>query len=138
MNYTEPLIWDTEEQGPWNPNDHQVPIHTIAKFNSNSIRNGKEIHIVGHTIGMWWTYTPGTVSATRNNFEMMNEKKSKILQINSAAWMGNSGGGAFDEEGNLLGIISFVNVKVPNMTFFVHRDIILNFLKKNKIQYHTN
>ena len=86
--------------------------------------------IVGHTTGLWWTYIEGDVSSSRTHVG----KFSKLLQISSPAWFGNSGGGAFNEDGKLVGISSWIYTKAPMVTFFVHGDVIRSFLVKNNIK----
>lgn len=104
-----------------NPPEH--PITNLTK----EVWDGQHVNIVGHTIGLWWSYIEGVVSSNRIN----SKEETKHVQISSPAWMGNSGGGAFDDEGNLIGICSFVMPEAPLMSFFVHRDSIKNFLKNN-------
>lgn len=106
-----------------------LPKHPYAPV-SNEAWSGEHVNIVGHTIGMTWSYVEGVVSATRN--DIMTESLRLTLQISSPAWFGNSGGGAFDDEGRLVGICSFVSRKAPLMTFFTHPTAINSFLEKNK------
>ena len=58
---------------------------------------------------------------------------TKTLQISSPAWRGNSGGGAFDADGKLIGISSWVSARGPMLGFFIHRDEIEKFLKESKV-----
>jgi S1-C subfamily serine protease len=55
----------------------------------------------------------------------------KIIQISAPVWLGNSGGGAFDEDGRLIGICSWISKNGPQLTFFVHRDAINKFIVDN-------
>lgn len=101
--------------------------HPIASLSQADVWDGQKVGIVGHTVGLWWSYSEGVISSTRNDVG----KFSKLLQISSPAWFGNSGGGAFDEEGNMVGMCSWIMGKAPMMTFFVHKDIIKKFLDAN-------
>ena len=101
--------------------------HPVAQVVKNEIWDGQKVAIVGHTSGLWWSYSEGVVSSTRIDVG----KFSKLLQISSPAWFGNSGGGAFDENGNLVGVCSWIMVKSPMVTFFIHQDVIKEFLDKN-------
>lgn len=107
------------------------PIHDIAIISDEVIDSGQELNIMGHTMGYGWSYSKGYVSSVRKNFYGPNDLLiEKIIQISSPAWMGNSGGGAFDEKGQLVGICSWVSLSGPLLTFFIHRDIIAKFLEK--------
>ncbi|NDD26131.1 MAG: hypothetical protein EB103_04585, partial [Actinobacteria bacterium] len=39
--------------------------HTIAKFVEDPIVTGQSLHIMGHTVGMIWSYSHGYVATTR-------------------------------------------------------------------------
>lgn len=89
---------------------------------------GEHIEIVGHTVGLSFSYIEGVLSAYR-----IDDDAVQVLQISSAAFMGNSGGPAFDSHGHLVGVCSFIRLGVPNVTFFISRESILNFLHDEKI-----
>lgn|SRR3990167_8682351 len=97
------------------------------------IPDGLKVNIVGHTVGYWWSYSVGYVSNTWLDIHGPDPIRMQTLQISSPAWHGNSGGGAFDDEGNLVGVSSWITKQGPNMTFFVHRDTIIKFLKTHKV-----
>lgn len=105
----------------------------IVFLNSGQVKPGDEVGIVGHPVGYEWSYIRGYVSAIRTNFSGPVGIMEKLIQISSPAWMGNSGGGAFDENGNFVGLCSWVSKQGPFLSFFVHRDVIRNFLKKEGI-----
>jgi S1-C subfamily serine protease len=110
-----------------------IPVnHPIATvLNTQTIHDGDRVHIVGHTIGLWWTYCEGNVSSMWANIKGPTGIEVQALQISSPAWFGNSGGGAYDERGNLIGIASWVTTRAPNISFFVHHDEIVTFLQKH-------
>jgi|APSaa5957512535_1039671.scaffolds.fasta_scaffold52523_2 S1-C subfamily serine protease len=107
-----------------------VTFHYFANFDNSSIRVGNEIHIIGHTSGLAYTYSHGYISAIRYVKPFFSLRDIKLLQIDGRVYKGNSGGGVFDENGNLLGISSFLLMD-SNTPFFIHRDEILNFLKRS-------
>lgn len=110
----------------------KAPEHDFVRLTSDDIKAGDEVHIVGHPAGLWWTYSRGVVSATR----VMDGPlpiKQLTLQISAPVWFGNSGGGAFNERGELIGISSYIYPKGPSLSFFVHRDTIYNFLRTNHV-----
>jgi S1-C subfamily serine protease len=106
-----------------------TPIHPIAKLTDN-IWVGEHINIMGHTMGLEWSYVEGVISSQRANVEAGGDFFPLLLQISSPAWKGNSGGGAFDDEGRLIGICSWVSLRAPMMTFFIHEKRIKEFLSK--------
>ena len=106
--------------------------HTITSIIDRSIYPGESLHIIGHTIGLTWSYIKGNVSNTRNMQGPMTGNEfiiSKVLQVSAPVWMGNSGGGAFNSDGNLVGICSWITLKAPNVSFFIHYNDIKDFLK---------
>lgn len=110
----------TEEKG--------TPIHPVTSL-ADEVWDGESVNIEGHTVGLGWSYVDGVVSSSRVNLEVGQEKFPILLQVSSPAWMGNSGGGAFDNEGRLVGLCSWVNGRVPMMSFFIHKDAIKKFLE---------
>lgn len=110
-----------------------IPPHFIAHLANRDINAGENLHIMGHTTGFTWSYIKGVVSAIRvmdGPLAGHQQVVTKILQVSAPVWLGNSGGGAFDDNGQLVGICSWVTRKAPNVSFFIHRDEIENFLKK--------
>lgn len=108
-----------------------LPIHDITLISNQPIAIGAAVDIVGHTIGMLYTFVRGTVSAERQRSD--ENVKHLLIQISTAAYKGNSGGGAFDNQGRLIGICSFLTTRAPEMLFFVHRDQILEFLARENL-----
>ena len=118
--------------------DHSAqPRHRVATIAWSIPATGEEVVIVGHTIGLHWTYMKGTVSGIRKRLFDTDDEDKKIgpfIQIVAPVFKGNSGGGAFDKNGRLIGIASFI-VRAPNQSFFVHADTIHEFLKKNNVRH---
>lgn len=106
-----------------------TPKHKSARIISNSdVWSGKKLYIVGHTAGMWWTYTEGVISSSIRS--MYDEGRTPSIQVSAPIWLGNSGGGAFDENGDLVGICSWISVKGPNLAFFMPPEAIVKILGK--------
>lgn len=116
-----------------NPATRPYTVNYAKIVNNGRIPDGMSVNIVGHTVGFWWSYSVGYVSNTWTDITGPEPIKTVALQISSPAWHGNSGGGAFDDEGNLVGIASWVNKAGPNLSFFIHRDEIIKFLKTHKV-----
>lgn len=111
--------------------------HDTVALSQKPIHDGDDVHIVGHTVGMWWSYMRGYVSAHRPTYEDGHGKKHDMLQISAPVYFGDSGGGAFDAEGNLIGMADSIkggpHGVVPNVAFYVHRDVIKGFLEHEKL-----
>ncbi|MDP2683463.1 MAG: serine protease [bacterium] len=107
--------------------------HNILKISKN-VTLGSSIHIIGHPMGISYSYMTGIVSQIRY-FKMRNKR---LLTIHATAliWMGNSGGPAVNENGELIGIASFIVRTVPGMAFFIHRDEIVKLLKQYNVKYY--
>jgi hypothetical protein len=103
--------------------------HDYTQLSSKDIRDGDAVDVVGSTAGLPFSYSHGYVGATRPGED---SKSFKVLQVSAPIYFGNSGGGVFDMDGNLLGIADFVishdGVPVPCLGFAIHRDVILEFL----------
>lgn len=110
-----------------------TPAHFNATISKDVIHDGQVVHIVGHTVGLWWSYIGGWVSSDRPHIDLGNRVDVHMLQLTAPAYMGNSGGGAFNENLQLIGICSSVG-RGPNITFFSHRDEIVKFLTRNRIR----
>lgn len=86
-----------------------IPEHLTVKI-AETARIGEDIDIMGHTTGLWWSYTRGWIGAVRPNYDIDSddEKPADLIQVSANIWHGNSGGGAFNQRGELLGIVSEV------------------------------
>lgn len=111
--------------------DKQIPAHPFAHVSRAYIHNGDHLSVVGHPSGYWWTYSVAVVSHTRFMRGPFRHA-FKVLHVNGHVWFGNSGGGAFDSAGNLVGISSYIS-RGPGLAFFVHRDVIWSFLVLNHV-----
>jgi S1-C subfamily serine protease len=106
--------------------------HPVAILSSKLVTTGDEAHIVGHPVGYAWSYSHGYIATVRTNIKGPSGKIDKILQISAPVWMGNSGGGAFDTNGNLIGICSWVSKNGPHLAFFIHKEVIETFIAKHQ------
>lgn len=107
----------------------RLPKHPWATIAKGIIHDGEAVHIVGHTVGLWWSYMLGHVSANRPHIDLGKRIDVHALQITAPVYAGNSGGGAFDENLQLIGICSSIG-RGPSVTFFVHRDSVVEFLER--------
>lgn len=106
---------------------HAIPSHEVAKLADETPGLGESIHICGHPKGMYWTFLEGTVAGYRSEIPHMDKKAGPFMQAQTPIYFGNSGGGAFNNYGELVGIADFL-MKLPGEGFFVHLDNIRAFL----------
>lgn len=100
---------------------------------ADDVEDGQKALLVGHVRALSYNYIEGVVAAQRR-LQILNSKVvSKVVQIDAASWRGYSGGGAFNEDGELIGICSFL-LNFPQGTFYVHRDEVAEFLKEHGIK----
>ena len=82
--------------------------------NSNSVRVGDDVVVMGAPQGFEQTVTRGIVSAIRDP-----DDGYTLFQTDAAISPGSSGGGMFDEEGNLIGItVSYIE-GAQNINFVI-------------------
>ena len=80
--------------------------------NSNSVRSGQQVFAVGAPLGYEQTISSGIVSAVR-----MMEAGFKAIQTDAAISPGSSGGGLFNSEGELIGILTAYRDDGQNLNF---------------------
>jgi hypothetical protein len=73
---------------------------------STPIPVGARVFAIGNPLGLAWTYSAGTLSATRQ-WKTQDGLAVRIVQTDTTIAPGSSGGGLFHEDGALLGVISF-------------------------------
>ncbi len=82
------------------------PSHGVKAANCEdhepAITQGEKVYAVGNPVGLGWTLNPGNVSALRTR------NKVPIIQTDATINPGNSGGGLYNEQGQLIGINSFI------------------------------
>lgn len=109
--------------------DKSVPFHTVAKLAKQNPYIGEHVFVRGHVTGLYWTHTECVVSAYRGNVPTRNTViKGPFVQLSGPVFYGNSGGGAFNKNGELIGIASFM-YRAPQTTMFISLDSIKKFLK---------
>lgn len=76
------------------------------------------VSIVGHPSGYSWTFVRGTIAAKRRLLDSVHDRRVDVLHVDAALALGSSGGGAFDDQGELVGIMSFIDPSMSNASFF--------------------
>ena len=103
-----------------------VPAHDVARLADRNVGVGSDVVIVGHPIGLDYSFVRGVVSAYRKDIDG-SDFRGTFMQISAPVYFGNSGGGVFNMDGELLGIASFI-VRAPNTAFFVELDSLKEIL----------
>lgn len=116
-----------------------LPPHKVARVATEAPALLEHVNIVGHQTGLYWTYMDGKVAAYRDadHYKRLTagsdkESKGPYMQVMSPVFYGNSGGGAFNDYGDLVGIAVRIS-RAPEVSFFVHLDSIRSFLQSQKV-----
>ncbi len=88
-----------------------VDIASVAE-----VRTGQRVYAIGAPLGLELTISEGIVSSLR---EVEN---GKVIQTTAPVSPGSSGGGLFDAEGRLIGIVTFQTRSGQNLNFAVPAD----------------
>ena len=91
---------------------------------------GQKVFAVGNPVGLGWTYTSGVVSALRKERLPREDPKRDvpIIQTDTPITFGNSGGGLYAEDGELIGInSSIVNPSLgKGLGFAIRMNVVLD------------
>jgi S1-C subfamily serine protease len=91
-----------------------MKLHPIAGVRSyKDVLVGEKVFAVGNPSGLTATLSEGIVSGLRT------QRGVRYVQTSAAISPGSSGGGLFDERGNLLGITSFKIEDAENLNFAI-------------------
>ena len=89
--------------------NNELSVATIRRTNQtteNYLKVGESVYAIGNPLGtLGGTVTQGIVSST-NREVVVEVKKMSLIQTDCAINSGNSGGGLFDAQGNLIGIVN--------------------------------
>jgi S1-C subfamily serine protease len=107
------------------------PFHTWAQLGEGP-GQGQTVQTMGHSMGLWFSYSSGNVAAIRTiDFgDPTLDLHTLWVQSTTPISRGNSGGGLFDLEGNLLGVCSRQHPRGQNINLFVHRDHVVSLIAK--------
>jgi hypothetical protein len=100
--------------------------HEVVSLADKTPLVGESVAITGQASGHYWTYRVGVVSAYRHRISIM-PLDGPFLQISADLVPGDSGGGTFDQRGQLVGINSFVSPALVG-GFCIHLETIRGFL----------
>jgi len=106
------------------------PDHPIARV-ANMVTQGQVSREMGHPIGLWYSFSVGNVAAVR--WATFEGQTRLWVQSTTPTSRGSSGGGLFDDHGDLIGITDAVYMDGQNLNLFVHPVYIRDFLAKEKL-----
>jgi hypothetical protein len=91
------------------PDLKRTPV-TVA--GSHSLKIGDPVYAVGFNAGNGLSYQPGEVA------ELFEHDGGMVIRTTASFTHGASGGGLFDKDGNLVGILSFFRVAPTGTSYF--------------------
>jgi S1-C subfamily serine protease len=100
---TEEMYWaDDADIGVCiiDPNGHDLD---VARFDT-SVRIGDRLRLIGHPYGELWSVTEGIISFMCRQIPFFGDKL--MFQIDAPSNPGNSGGPAYDMDGEVIGILN--------------------------------
>ncbi len=84
----------------------EEPLTYVEQGCSSDLVVGENVVAIGNPLGMGLTATTGIVSATERNITMSDGTQMTLIQTDAAINSGNSGGGLFNLDGQLIGIVN--------------------------------
>jgi hypothetical protein len=106
------------------PSGKPVTAYVLSK----ELEVGQQVFAIGSPRGLEHTISRGIVSALRE----MKEEAGNLVQTDAAISPGSSGGGLFDSEGRLVGVITFGFKDAQNLNFALPSEWILDLPKRNR------
>lgn len=102
--------------------------HAFARVSAAPLQAGARVFTMGHSMGLWWSYSSGDLAAIRT----LDLGDGDRLWVQSTAPIspGNSGGGLFDSSGDIVGLASGSMRLGQNLNLYVHPSYIAAFLKR--------
>lgn len=85
----------------------------VAVGRSSNLRVGQKVYAIGSPMGLDLTISDGMISSLRETPE------GSVIQTTAPVSPGSSGGGLFDENGTLVGIITFQSTQGQNLNFAI-------------------
>ena len=110
---------------------------TLKLGNIEDVDVAQDVHAIGHPEGNVWTYTTGTISQIRPNYEMALDTmtfKSNVIQTQTPINPGSSGGPLLNNNAEIVGINTFY-IKGDGLNFAVSVDVIKEFLERRNSRF---
>lgn len=96
-----------------------APVHPVALVGTERLEAGQHVDAVGHSLGLWWSFSSGQIAATRIGGLDRWDEALHWTQATVPISPGNSGGGLWDEDGHLIGITSASFTRGQNLNIFI-------------------
>jgi S1-C subfamily serine protease len=107
-------------------------IRPIDLGDRNDFSVGSDVHAIGHPSGEAWSYTKGIISQVRDNYVWNVEPKlsfkADVIQTQTPISPGSSGGPLLSDDGKLIGVNSFKDLKAEAINFAVSVVDVRSFL----------
>ena len=110
---------------------------TLKLGNIEDVDVAQDVHAIGHPGGNVWTYTTGTISQIRPNYEIPHDImtfKSNVIQTQTPINPGSSGGPLLNNNAEIVGINTFY-IKGDGLNFAVSVDVIKEFLERRNSRF---
>lgn len=98
----------------------------VSLRDSSTLAVGEPVYALGAPAGLELTFTDGIISGIRT------EAQGRVIQTNAAISPGSSGGGLFDNQGQLVGITSFYLRGTQSLNFAVPAERIKSLQAQTK------
>lgn len=109
---------------------------------SDGVRVFDKVYAVGNAEGGGLSVTEGIVSVNSESISLSAADGSlitlRVIRVDAAVNHGNSGGGLYDEDGRLIGIVAAKEVSedIDNMGYAIHSDLVRQVVES--ILYYCN
>ncbi len=108
-------------------------VTTATVEDSNNVRVGDTVVAIGNPDGDGISATSGIISVDRENLKMtgidgLTQETFSVMRIDAAINGGNSGGGLFDKNGNLIGVVNAKTVatEIEGMNYAIPINLAVN------------
>lgn len=104
------------------------PPHAVATVARGDVTVGESTETMGHPMGLWWSYSTGVVSAIR----VVSDEDNAMWYVQSTASIspGNSGGGLFNADHEVIGVCHAYFPRGENLNIYVHVQYVRAFLAR--------
>jgi len=109
--------------------DLQAP--SVVLGSAKKLRVGQRVYAIGAPQGLELTLSEGLISSLRSYDD------SPYIQTSAAISPGSSGGGLFDDQGQLIGITTFYLAEGQNLNFALPADWIADLPKRAQTETNT-
>jgi hypothetical protein len=114
------------------PSSIPVGFRPIDLGDRNDFSVGSDVHAIGHPSGEAWSYTKGIISQLRDNYVWKVSPalsfQADVIQTQTPISPGSSGGPLLSDDGKLIGVNSFKDLKAEAINFAVSVVDVRSFL----------